>query len=157
MQNEKFGCFRLKKRGKMHYVNEAAGKFGFWTLCGRYVGKRTFMPADIEEAEGDLCETCKKVEHLRRCEICGKQIYSKKYNYCRECITKSLANPAKLEQIKRACLKCDREFLAAGRFNRICPSCQNSNREINLVLRFANTVTYFDYLSRRNCSLSTKS
>lgn len=90
------------------------------------------MPADIEGAEGDLCKTCRKVEDMQTCEICGKQIYSKKYNYCRECMNKSLANSSKPEKIKRTCLKCDRDFLATGRFNRICPLCPESNREINL-------------------------
>ncbi len=47
-----------------------------------------------------------------------------------ENLTKNPANRAKPERIKRICLKCDREFLARGRFNRICRQCQQLNREI---------------------------
>ncbi len=32
--------------------------------------------------------------------------------------------------IKRTCLKCDREFVAEGRFNRICVRCRESDREL---------------------------
>jgi len=29
------------------------------------------------------------------------------------------------KRIKRLCLKCDKEFIANGRFNRICPKCSD--------------------------------
>ncbi len=60
--NEEFGYFRFNNRGKVHYVNEEPGKSGRWTLCGKNVGTRRLMPADMEEIQGDLCKTCKKVE-----------------------------------------------------------------------------------------------
>ena len=44
-------------------------------------------------------------------------------------------NPNKIERIPRKCLKCDREFIAEGRFNRICPQCTIENRYI--AFRFA--------------------
>jgi len=31
----------------------------------------------------------------------------------------------KPEKIKRLCLRCERVFMAEGRFNRLCPVCQN--------------------------------
>jgi Zn finger protein HypA/HybF involved in hydrogenase expression len=34
--------------------------------------------------------------------------------------------------IKRTCLKCGREFVAEGRFNRICERCTESNRQVTL-------------------------
>jgi len=34
--------------------------------------------------------------------------------------------------IKRTCLKCDREFVAEGRFNRICARCTITNRQVIL-------------------------
>jgi Zn finger protein HypA/HybF involved in hydrogenase expression len=42
----------------------------------------------------------------------------------------SPANPSNSQRIKRTCLKCDQKFLAKSRFNRICPSCREMNREI---------------------------
>lgn len=41
------------------------------------------------------------------------------------------ANEEKLERIKRRCLKCDREFMARGRFNRICRNCQKGNHDFS--------------------------
>ena len=38
---------------------------------------------------------------------------------------------AKSERIKRFCLKCDRPFVASGRFNRICETCSDVNRTIS--------------------------
>ena len=35
-------------------------------------------------------------------------------------------------RIKRECLKCGREFMAKGRFNRICPTCTETNKFISL-------------------------
>ena len=32
------------------------------------------------------------------------------------------------ESIKRRCLKCDRVFMAEGRFNRLCPGCHLVNQ-----------------------------
>ena len=38
----------------------------------------------------------------------------------------------RLKRFKRTCLKCDRKFIAEGRFNRICGRCTESNRQIIL-------------------------
>jgi hypothetical protein len=35
-----------------------------------------------------------------------------------------------LKRIKRTCLKCDRKFVAEGKFNRICGPCTESNKQI---------------------------
>jgi hypothetical protein len=35
-------------------------------------------------------------------------------------------------RIKRTCLKCDQEFVAEGRFNRICGRCTELNRRYTL-------------------------
>jgi len=35
------------------------------------------------------------------------------------------------QRIKRECLKCDREFMARDRFNRICPTCAETNKYIS--------------------------
>ena len=34
------------------------------------------------------------------------------------------------ERIERQCLKCNRPFMAEGRFTRICETCAKSNREV---------------------------
>jgi len=34
---------------------------------------------------------------------------------------------------KRTCLRCDREFLSEGKFNRICPNCREINANIALI------------------------
>ena len=36
----------------------------------------------------------------------------------------------KEECIRRQCLKCDRPFMAQGRFNRICESCTKTNQDL---------------------------
>ena len=41
-----------------------------------------------------------------------------------------LENKKNSQRIPRECLKCDRPFIARGRFNRLCPRC----REINAAL-----------------------
>jgi hypothetical protein len=33
----------------------------------------------------------------------------------------------KRKQSKRVCLRCDREFLSDGIYNRICPNCREAN------------------------------
>ena len=45
----------------------------------------------------------------------------------RKYIKKDVVNPAPTP-IKRRCLKCDRVFMAKGRFNRICPKCHLINQ-----------------------------
>jgi len=42
----------------------------------------------------------------------------------------------KEKPIKRQCLKCDRAFIAQGRFNRICSNCQITNQSIPDVERY---------------------
>ncbi len=39
--------------------------------------------------------------------------------------------PLKRKRVRRICLKCEQTFLANGTFNRICPLCRRTNREIN--------------------------
>jgi hypothetical protein len=36
----------------------------------------------------------------------------------------------RLPRIRRTCLKCDEEFWARGRLNRICGRCTESNRQL---------------------------
>ena len=50
------------------------------------------------------------------------------------------------EPIKRVCLKCDRVFMAQGRFNRICPRCHITNQGIPDVARYK--VMYFQEEAR---------
>jgi len=69
---------------------------------------------------------------MKTCEICGKKVRSKIYDCCKECMAKKVADSERFKQIRRVCLKCDREFLASGRFNRICPQCQELNRSVDL-------------------------
>jgi Zn finger protein HypA/HybF involved in hydrogenase expression len=47
-------------------------------------------------------------------------------------IAKDVVYPLKTERIERTCLKCERRFLARGRFNRICPTCRRVNKESDL-------------------------
>ena len=40
-----------------------------------------------------------------------------------------IRKPSKeIERIKRKCLKCNKMFMAEGRYNRICPECTKDNR-----------------------------
>ncbi len=36
----------------------------------------------------------------------------------------------KKKKDKRVCLRCDREFMSEGIYNRICPNCQESNSNL---------------------------
>jgi len=79
------------------------------------------------------------------CETCGKKI-RRGARFClahhtegvrdykrrrREDDMKLIAGlGAGKERIKRYCLKCDRPFVAHGRFNRICENCTKNNQDI---------------------------
>ena len=43
-----------------------------------------------------------------------------------------MAKRRKKKKIKRVCLRCDREFMSDGIYNRICPNCRESNANIAL-------------------------
>jgi len=62
MQTGRFGYFRFKKRGKVHYFEELPGRRTLRSLCGRDIVRKRLIPASIEETEKHLCKTCKKVE-----------------------------------------------------------------------------------------------
>jgi len=69
------------------------------------------------------------------CAVCG--IHLRRNNKTGYCLAHRRAkNREFLEIIRKKCLKCDREFLATGRFNRICPRCHESNKEIVNVSRY---------------------
>jgi hypothetical protein len=36
-------------------------------------------------------------------------------------------------KIPRVCLKCDRAFMAAGKYNRLCPKCQEANLRLSVI------------------------
>ncbi len=39
----------------------------------------------------------------------------------------------KKKKTKRICLRCDREFMSEGIYNRICPNCTNTNAKTGIV------------------------
>jgi Zn finger protein HypA/HybF involved in hydrogenase expression len=41
-----------------------------------------------------------------------------------------MAKRRKKRKTKRVCLRCDREFMSDGIYNRICPNCRESNANI---------------------------
>jgi predicted RNA-binding Zn-ribbon protein involved in translation (DUF1610 family) len=43
-----------------------------------------------------------------------------------------MAKRRKKRKTKRTCLRCDRQFLSEGIYNRICPNCRESNANIAL-------------------------
>ncbi len=43
-----------------------------------------------------------------------------------------MAKRRKKKKTKRVCLRCDREFMSDGIYNRICPNCRESNANIAL-------------------------
>ena len=61
MQIERFGYFRLKKRGKVHYVDEVSGLTTLRSLCGRDTVGAELIPVGIETAEKSLCRACRRV------------------------------------------------------------------------------------------------
>jgi hypothetical protein len=62
MQTERFGYFRFKNEGRVHYLDEVKGRSTLRSLCGRDRVGEELIPADFEETERDLCKTCKRVE-----------------------------------------------------------------------------------------------
>jgi uncharacterized Zn ribbon protein len=56
------------------------------------------------------CKSCRY--HFRRI---WKSPTKVKHNYCKDEI-----------KIERECLKCDKKFMAEGKYNRICPHCRDS-------------------------------
>jgi len=74
----------------------------------------------------------------RICSVCKKRTLSprNKSGICVKCKKDTRTIPSvrledarKVKKIKRRCLKCDRPFLAKGRYNRICPYCEKKNSE----------------------------
>jgi len=37
------------------------------------------------------------------------------------------------KKTKRVCLRCDREFMSDGIYNRICPNCRESNANTGII------------------------
>jgi hypothetical protein len=52
-----------------------------------------------------------------------------------------MAKRRRKKKTRRTCLRCDREFLSEGIYNRICPNCRESNANIAM---YPNDSTY-DY------------
>jgi Zn finger protein HypA/HybF involved in hydrogenase expression len=70
------------------------------------------------------------------CAVCGRPLrrHNKTgfcYLHCRKGGTESI------EIIRRKCLRCDKEFNALGRLNRICPSCHETNKQIVNASRYS--------------------
>jgi hypothetical protein len=61
MQIERFGYFRFKKRGKVHYMDEVSGMSTLRSLCGRDTVRAELIPVGIETAEKSLCKACRRV------------------------------------------------------------------------------------------------
>lgn len=69
------------------------------------------------------------------CAVCGIPLRrNNKTGYCYA--HRRMKNRQVLQMSRRKCLKCDREFLAMGKFNRICPRCRETNKEIVNVSRY---------------------
>ena len=62
MQSARFGYFRFKNGGKIHYLEEVEERSTLRTLCGRDAVRTSLTPAGIEETQRELCKTCRKVE-----------------------------------------------------------------------------------------------
>lgn len=63
-----------------------------------------------------------------KCGVCGRHLRrNNKTGFCHAHRRKR--NRRSLETMKRKCLKCDQEFWAIGRLNRICPECHEKNRD----------------------------
>ena len=63
------------------------------------------------------------------CAICGKTL--RRNNKTGYCALHSRRNGRPSSEImRRRCLRCDREFMAIGRLNRICPTCHEFNKQI---------------------------
>lgn len=62
MQTERFGYFRFKNGGRVHYLDEVEGRSTLRSLCGKDAVRGKLIPADLEETERALCRTCKRVE-----------------------------------------------------------------------------------------------
>ena len=50
----------------------------------------------------------------------------RRYNYAK----KAIGSQKQEELVERKCLKCDKRFKSASKFNRICPSCAVRNASI---------------------------
>lgn len=88
----------------------------------------------------------------KNCDICGRKFYPRTDSttciLCKEGVitekqkispppaptqtpsTASGRKPKKAKQTKRICLRCDREFLSDGIYNRTCKNCQAANSSV---------------------------
>lgn len=58
------------------------------------------------------------------------------------------------KKTKRTCLRCDKEFMSEGIYNRICHSCREANTNIAIPTRADQEIDY--YLQTNRDSLNTK-
>jgi hypothetical protein len=109
-------------------------------ICGEKI--------DIKENPGRIRDTCSRIEVDGKsvksiCELIKAQRYQKKYRkkleerkkkgYVETYVQSSFAEIEipiiEVEKVKRNCLRCETEFMAEGRFNRICERCTRLNTQ----------------------------
>jgi hypothetical protein len=59
------------------------------------------------------------------------------------------------QKTKRVCLRCDREFMSDGIYNRICPNCQNANSNFGIVQKDSSSSRFGNGSTRRGLSDET--
>ena len=62
MQTKRFGYFRLRNEGRVHYLDEVEGRSTLRSLCGKDTRRGKLIPANFEETERDFCRTCKRIQ-----------------------------------------------------------------------------------------------
>ena len=106
--------------------------FGFreYSVCQPCLTK---VLNDLGTLAKESNERIKKERDQKKKEELEKErekIYSKHYKMREYLCDQSFRPVEKAEQVDRKCLKCDRSFVASGRFNRLCIPCREQNFNI---------------------------
>lgn len=121
------------------------------TICGQVFEKRTHNALVCGEACREKMYKARWGKNSRKdvpsvvstCKSCGKEFVGlnrlQTYQACenpkcrlevRRRAGRITADKLKKSGPERRCLQCDKEFVSAGKFNRICPAC-HGNRQAN--------------------------
>tara|TARA_B100000131_G_C17817033_1_gene492112 strand:- start:66 stop:509 length:444 start_codon:yes stop_codon:yes gene_type:complete len=110
-----------KKCGKLTPTKQS-----YHVLCSECTQDYLNSLEEIARLEKEKHEKLKKRNDIKKRE------YNRVYGQIRKVKERMIDIPRELQDVPydRSCLKCDRDFVAVGKYNRICPSCTNVNLDI---------------------------
>ena len=111
--------------------------------CFKDKKRNSFSSPKEQDPQNAICRDCEEKEAILECINCGLMKRGKYFSaYAREGLEDLTCNTCKYQfkekhskvkadmVFKNACLKCDKEFKANGKFNKLCSYCKTKNAEL---------------------------